>query len=259
MLKSLYFKDIKVSCCDLESSVSETISGLKTQKPNYICVTDVGNLVNAYRKSPELKFAINSSLMSLPDGKPLSVFAKLKGISEIERVAGPDFMQEIFLKTSGTEISHFLLGDTIEIQNLLKENISKNYNLKLAGSFSPQFENWDSRTDENIISRINSSGADIIWVSLGGGKQEIWMKNNYMKLNKGIMIGVGAAFRFYLGNIKRAPVFFQKLGLEWLFRLIQQPKKMFKRYATTLPYFLLYTLQEIFTTNSKTKNKLKTN
>lgn len=253
MLNNLYIKGIKVSCCDLQSSVSETISAIKLQKPNYICVTDAGNLVNAHRKSPELKNAINNSLISLPDGRPLSVFAKLKGIKNIDRVAGPDFMEKFFEATSGTDIGHFFLGDTDEIQDKLRKKISGKYRIKIAGSFSPEFGNWNDETDNNILLKIKESDADLIWVGLGGGKQEIWMKNNYMKLDKGIMIGVGAAFRFYLGEIKRAPLIFQKLGLEWMFRLIQQPEKMFKRYATTLPFFILYSIQEIFKNNSKLK------
>lgn len=246
MFKSLYIKGIKVSCCDLQSSVSETISNTKLQKPNYICVTDAGNLVNAYRKSPGLKDAINNSLISLPDGKPISVFAKLKGIRSIERVAGPDFMEKLFEATSGTVIRHFFLGDTDEIHDKLRKKISAEYRIEIAGSFSPEFNSWNEQTDREIVTRLKEADADIIWVGLGGGKQEIWMKNNFMKLDKGIMIGVGAAFRFYLGEIKRAPLFFQNVGLEWFFRLIQQPGKMFTRYASTLPFFAAYCLQEFF-------------
>jgi len=252
-MNNLYIKGIKVSCCTIDSSVTETISNIQSQKKNYICVTDAGNLVNAHRKSSVLKSAINNSLLSLPDGRPISLIAKLKGISDIDRVAGPDFMQAMFQKTSGTEIKHFFLGDTEGILKKLVEKVTKDFDLQIAGTFSPAFENWTQEKEEEIISKINSSGADVIWVALGGGKQEIWMMNNYAKLNKGIMIGVGAAFRFYLGDIKRAPVFFQKLGLEWMFRLVQQPGKMFKRYITTLPFFVLYSIQLIPKNNSNLK------
>lgn len=246
MLNNFYFKDIKISCCDLDSSVKNTISQIKSGKPNYICVTDVGNLVNAHRKSSELRSAINQSFISLPDGRPISIFAKLKGIRNIDRVAGPDFMEEIFRQTSGTDVKHFFLGDTEEILKALRSKLRSKYDLKIAGSYSPEFGNWDSKTNEDIIKRINESGADLIWVSLGGGRQEIWMKNNFMKLNKGLMTGVGAAFRFFTGDIKRAPLVFQWLGFEWLFRLVQQPGKMFKRYSNTLPFFFVYSIQEFF-------------
>ncbi len=255
MLNNFYFKGIKITCCNLDTSVKYTVSKINSGKPYYICVTDAGNIVNAYRKSGELKTAINNSFMSLPDGKPVSVFAKLKGIKNIERVAGTDFMEEVFRVTSGTDIGHFFLGDTSEIHEILKEKISSKYNLKIAGSYSPEFGNWDKNKDDEIISRIRESGADLIWTAFGGGWQEIWMMNNFKKLDNGIMIGIGAAFRFYTGKIKRAPLIFQRLGLEWLFRLVQQPGKMFMRYISTLPLFILYSFEEFFKGKSHTAEK----
>ena len=250
-MENFYIKDIKITCCNLESSSENAISYIRSNGKNYICVTDAGNLVNAHRNSPELKAAINNSFISLPDGKPISVLAKLKGIQNIDRVAGQDFMKEIFKKTSGTEMKHFFLGDTEDVLKVLKEKLHNKYNINISGSYSPEFGTWTEITDYEIIREINSSNPDFIWVSLGGGKQEIWMKNNYIKVNKGIMTGVGAAFRFFTGDIKRAPVFLQKTGFEWLHRLVHQPGKMFKRYASTLPFFLIYSLQELFKTNSK--------
>lgn len=253
-MNDLYIKGIKVSCCTIDSSVTETISNITSQNKNYICVTDAGNLVNAHRKSPGLRSAINNSLLSLPDGRPISLIAKFKGIKDIDRVAGPDFMQAMFKETSGTKIKHFFLGDTEDVLKELVEKVTKEYDVQIAGTLSPAFEERTKETEEEIISKINSSDADLIWVAFGGGRQEIWMMNNYAKLDKGIMVGVGAAFRFYLGKIKRAPVIFQKLGLEWMFRLVQQPRKMFKRYITTLPYFILYSIQLIPKNNSNLKS-----
>ena len=253
-MQNFYFKNVKISCCDTDSAVAEVIAQSKLNKHDYVCVTDVGNLVNAHRKIPGLKEAINNSLISLPDGMPISFFAKLKGITNIDRVAGPDFMEKVFEKTSGTNITHFFLGDTEEIHFKLKDKLSQNYELKIAGSFSPEFGNWSSQTNEKIIQIINFANPDLIWVSLGGGVQENWMRDNFEKLNKGIMVGVGAAFRFYVGEIRRAPNIFQRLGLEWFFRLIQQPRKMFIRYITTLPFFIFYSAQEFFTNNNLKSN-----
>lgn len=243
---SFYFKDIKVNICNLRSSTEFVLSYLNFKKPAFICVTDAGNIVNAYRNSPELKEAINSSLLSLPDGRPVSLFAGLKGIKGIDRVAGPDFMERIFEMTSDKKVKHFFLGDTEEILGKMKFSVEKNYNLDVNGTLSPAFGEWSLEMNDEIIKCLNESGADLIWVSFGGGKQEIWMKDNFVKLNKGIMIGVGAAFRFYLGEIQRAPVILQRTGFEWMYRLIQQPSKMFKRYLSTLPYFILYSAQEFF-------------
>jgi N-acetylglucosaminyldiphosphoundecaprenol N-acetyl-beta-D-mannosaminyltransferase len=163
-------------------------------------------------------------------------------------------MEKVFEKTSDSSITHFFLGDTEETHLRLREKLSKKYKLKIAGSYSPEFGNWSSQTNEKIIQMINIANPDFIWVSLGGGRQENWMRDHFIKLNKGIMVGVGAAFRFYLKEIKRAPYIFQRLGLEWLFRLIQQPRKMFIRYTTTLPFFIFYCAQEFFANNNLKSN-----
>ncbi|HRJ98447.1 MAG TPA: WecB/TagA/CpsF family glycosyltransferase [Ignavibacteria bacterium] len=251
-IKSFYFKGIKISCCDIESSVQQAFDFLNGNTGSeYVCVTDIGNLVNAYKRNPELRKAINNSLLSLPDGRPLSVFAQLKGINNIGRVAGPDFMREVFKKSGGTEIKHFFLGDTEETLQRICAKAKSEYAINICGTHSPDFNPDNDFSDDIILEKIKSAEADFIWVALGGGKQEIWMMNNYRKLSKGIMTGVGAAFRFYLGDIKRAPLFFQKIGMEWFFRLIQQPGKMAGRYLRTLPYFLFYSAGEIFKSKSK--------
>lgn len=246
MLKNFYFKGIKVTCCNLDSAVRSTLAQINCGEPGYICVTDAGNIVNAVKRNSRLREAINNSLISLPDGRPISIFAGLKGIRDITRVAGPDFMEEIFSKSAQYGLKHFFLGDTDEIQNKLIKKVSSIYKIQIAGNYSPEFGNPDRESNSLIIKKINESGADIIWVSFGGGRQEVWMMDNYRELRKGVMVGVGAAFRFYTGKIKRAPKIFQQLGLEWFFRLVQQPEKMFKRYITTLPYFALYSFKEFF-------------
>lgn len=245
-MQSYRFKGIKINVCNMKSAVEFALEALNKGKPEYICVTDVGNLINAHRNNPELKSAINNSLLSLPDGRPLSLFAGLKGIKNIDRVAGPEFMQEMFKQTSGNRFRHFFLGDTVDTLGEVVNKARSEYNIHVSGYYSPDFGNWSNEYNDEIIKKINDSGSDLIWVSLGGGRQEIWMKDNYVKLHKGIMTGVGAAFRFYTGKISRAPVFLQKSGLEWSYRLIQQPGKMFNRYLSTLPFFILYSFGEFF-------------
>jgi N-acetylglucosaminyldiphosphoundecaprenol N-acetyl-beta-D-mannosaminyltransferase len=249
-MKSIFIKGVKISICDIKSAVIDTVDLLSSGKPSYICVTDAGNVVNAFRISKDLNNAINNSDISLPDGRPISLLAKLKGIEGIDRVAGPDFMQKIFEHTSGSKLTHFFLGDTNEILDKLIKTVSSKYNIRISGSYSPPFDQWTEVTDDDIIGRLQDAAPDFIWVSLGGGKQEVWMMKNHKRLEKGVMIGVGAAFRFLTGDIQRAPLIMQKAGLEWFYRLIQQPGKMSGRYAGTLPYFAVYSIQELF------KNKM---
>jgi N-acetylglucosaminyldiphosphoundecaprenol N-acetyl-beta-D-mannosaminyltransferase len=237
VIDSCFFKGVKINiinldilnCFDFENSIKET---------NYFCVTDVGNVVNAYKRSRMLKEAINGSSISLPDGKPLSVFGKLIGFKDIGRTSGADVMHCLFKLSLEKGYSHCFIGDTEELLEKLINKIKSEYtNLKIKGYYSPPFSEWNKEKNEKIINIINKFDADFIWISFGGGTQEIWMYENFSKINRGILIGIGAGFRWFLGEIKQAPRFLQKLSMEWLFRLMQQPRKMFTRYMTTLPFF----------------------
>lgn len=253
-MRQFYIHGVKVTSCNIESSTQIILDWVKNKENSFVCVTESGNIVKAVRESPALKDAINNSGMSLPDGRPLSILGKIKGFNEIDRVAGPDIMTAIFEATQDSGFSHYFLGDTSEVHLRLHKKLIFDYpNLSIAGMYSPPFGEWNKEIQDNIIREINSKNPSIVWVGLGGGKQEIWMHNNYEKLSGCVMIGVGAAFRFYIGDIKRAPKIFQYLSLEWLFRLLQQPRKMFFRYFSTLPFFIVYFIIEIMTLNKGKK------
>jgi N-acetylglucosaminyldiphosphoundecaprenol N-acetyl-beta-D-mannosaminyltransferase len=228
------FKGVKVNSVNIERAINQIIKALYYGRPNYVCVNDVGNIVNSYRKNERLRNAINESYLSLPDGRPLSIYGKLIGYEDIGRVSGAVIMKYLF----GENLSHCFIGDTEELHNRLAENVRNNFqNAFIKGGYSPPFKEWSEKDNEEIIKKINEFAADIVWISFGGGKQEVWMHENYKKIKRGVLIGIGAGFRWYLGDIKQAPTFLQKLSLEWLFRLVQQPS-MFKRYASTLPFFV---------------------
>jgi len=127
-------------------------------------------------------------------------------------------------------LSHFFYGSTEETISLLKENLEKKYpGMDIRGYYSPPFRELTAEEDEEIIRMLNASGADLIWIGLGAPKQEKWMAAHENRLS-GVMLGVGAGFNFFAGNIKRAPVWVRKIGMEWLYRLFQDPKRLFKRY-----------------------------
>lgn len=253
-MKYFLFKGVKVNVINLDI-LSDTDFENSLKKTGYFCVTDVGNVVNAYKRNEQLKNAINGSSLSLPDGRPLSVYGKLIGHKEINRTSGADVMDCLFKLSLKKGFSHCFIGDTKEIHNKLNDKIKKDYNgLIVKGFYSPPFVEWSKEKDEDIINIINGFDADFVWISFGGGKQEIWMYENYNKVNKGIFIGIGAGFRWFLGEIKQAPVFLQKLSLEWLYRLVQQPKKMFSRYMNTLPFFFKDAIIELIRIKLLRKN-----
>jgi len=236
-----YFKGVKISSVNLNSLDGIFSGSVFNNASKYVCVTDAGNVVNAYKRNRFLKDAINSSFLSLPDGRPLSVFGKFIGYENIGRVSGADILNYLLSK----KLSHCFIGDTADLHERLKNHIGKNHgNAVIKGFYSPPFKEWNTEDNERILKEINNFDADVIWISFGGGKQEIWMAENYLKVKRGILIGIGAGLRWFIGDIKQAPPFFQKMSLEWLFRLIQQPK-MFKRYISTLPFFLFSAFVEL--------------
>ncbi|MCX6158487.1 MAG: WecB/TagA/CpsF family glycosyltransferase [Ignavibacteriae bacterium] len=237
-IECFYFKSVKVSISNLSSAVDITLDYININNCLYICVTDVNNLVNSYRRFKKLKLSINNSLLSLPDGRPLSIFGRLLSFKEIDRVAGPDYFNNMLERSNTEKITHCFIGDTEETLNRLVKKIKAEYpNVTIKGIYSPPFRNWSIDDNNEIVSNINKFNADVIWISFGGGKQEIWMNENCNNINRGIMVGIGAGFKWYLGDIKRAPLILQKLSLEWCYRLYQDPIRI-KNYITSIPLFI---------------------
>ena len=149
------------------------------------------------------------------------------------RTTGPSQMGEIFAVSAAMKYRHYFYGGSEETIRILREKLEKNYpGIQIAGMYSPPFRPLTEEEDAEAIARINDTEADFVWVGLGAPKQEKWMAEHQGKV-KGLMIGVGAGFDYFAGNIKRAPQWMQKANLEWLYRLLQDPKRLFKRYFVT--------------------------
>lgn len=209
----------------------ETLEGeMERLRGQYICVSNVHTTVMAYEDAAYRRVQ-NGAAIALPDGKPLSLYSRKHGFPEAERVTGPDLMGELFARDNG--LSHYFYGGTPEAIEVLSRKLRATYpNLRIAGMVSPPFRPLTPEEDAEEIRRMNASGADIIWVGLGAPKQENWMYEHRGKVN-GVMIGVGAGFDYHAGTIKRAPSWMQKASLEWLYRLMQDPKRLFGRYLKT--------------------------
>jgi N-acetylglucosaminyldiphosphoundecaprenol N-acetyl-beta-D-mannosaminyltransferase len=231
---------VRINCINMGKTLIAIQDELKRKRSNYICVSNVHTTVMAYEDSYYRKIQ-NESFMSLPDGMPLSVICKKRGYKNTERVAGPDLMGEIFRISEEKEYTHYFYGSTEETLVKLKKKLTEKYpKLKIEGMYAPPFLESVREENPEIISNINRIGPDFLWVGLGAPKQEKWMYKQKGKINS-LMIGVGAGFDYYAGNIKRAPKWMQNLSLEWLHRLIQDPKRLLKRYFTTNFKFILYT------------------
>lgn len=223
---------VNISITNMQEMINLILEQLEELKGQYVCFSNVHTTVMAY-ENPAYRQVQNASFVALPDGSPLSYVQRLWGHKEARRVAGPDFMAEMWKATENTEISHYFYGSSESTIASLKECLNTKYpNLKIAGMESPPFRPLTEEEDEEAIRRINESGASILWVGLGAPKQEEWMYNHRDKINA-VMMGVGAGFDFHAGIAKRAPMWMQTHYLEWLYRLIQDPKRLWKRYVKT--------------------------
>jgi N-acetylglucosaminyldiphosphoundecaprenol N-acetyl-beta-D-mannosaminyltransferase len=233
---NIFFKSVKISDINFSEIFSVIKRNIDTK--GYVCLIDVGVTIMA-TKDEELKKAIGKSLISVPDGMPLVWYGKLLGCKKIERIAGSELLKR--LVEEGNGLSHFLLGDTEQtINRVIQKAKSVNRKIKITGYSPPFRDNFTPEDTREIFDRIKNTSPDIIWVSFGGGKQDKWMSHNQHFLDRGIMIGVGAAFRFYIGELEIPPPIIQNLGLQWFYRMMGNPVGWFKRQFPLRLKFLMH-------------------
>jgi N-acetylglucosaminyldiphosphoundecaprenol N-acetyl-beta-D-mannosaminyltransferase len=239
---------VDIAVTNMQQTVAYIEQNIEELRGNYICVSNVHTTVMAHDDT-EYRKVQNSAAIALPDGKPLSVTSRKRGYDRAERVTGPDLMGELFARDNG--LRHFFYGAGQETLDILKENLLNKYpGIQIAGMISPPFRPLSEEEDAAMVRAINESRPDIVWIGLGAPKQENWMYRHAGKID-GVMIGVGAGFAYHAGEIKRAPAWMQKLSLEWLYRLLQDPVRLAKRYFTTNLKFLWLVGRE----NRKTRKK----
>ncbi|WP_242826900.1 WecB/TagA/CpsF family glycosyltransferase [Butyrivibrio sp. MC2013] len=234
---------IEYSIGRTEEAVLHVIRHAKELSGKYVCFSNVHTSVMA-RENPEYAHVLNGSAFTFPDGNPIAVLQRKRGLSGADRIAGPDFMEHMFRNTQDGKLSHYFYGSKQETLDRLKENLEKRYpGIVIKGMYSPPFRKLSEEEDKEHVEMINAAGADIVWIGLGAPKQEKWMKDHEDKID-GIMMGVGAGFDFHAGTIKRAPDWIQKIGFEWLYRLFQDPSRLIKRYFITNIKFFWYIAME---------------
>jgi N-acetylglucosaminyldiphosphoundecaprenol N-acetyl-beta-D-mannosaminyltransferase len=220
------------------SFLSELECWIATGQGAYACAVCATSLIEASR-NPALLDALRHAAINLPDGVPVAwTLSALYGRRQ-ERLAGPTAMMAVLELASSRGYRVLLFGSTPEVQAALADRIRIEFpGATVADCIAPPFRPLSSAEDSAIIRRIRDKSPDIVLVSLGAPKQELWMRRHASVL--GIpAIGVGAAFEYYVGVIRRAPQWMQRSGLEWAFRLVQQPRSLGYRFASTLPLFAL--------------------
>ncbi len=173
-----------------------------------------------------------ASTMAIIDGMPIVKIARKRGIA-CNRCAAPDIMPHIFAESVKQGKTHYFYGGKDdEVLLHLRENLERNYpGINIVGMYSPPFRPLTAEEDKQVCEEINSLHPDFLWVGIGAPKQELWMKEHQEKINGTVMLGVGAGFNFFAGTLDKAPAWMEKASLEWLFRLIKEPKRLWRRYV----------------------------
>ncbi len=235
---------IDVSIVDYAGALRHMIALGKQRQPSYGCFSNVHMVIEAQRSVP-FQQMVNNATFAFADGMPLVFALKwLYGIRQ-ERIAGMDFMPDVLKACNDEMLSVFLFGSTDDVLLKLERLIKQEYaNVRVAGKVSPPFRNLSTEENQRYINQINDSGANIVLVGLGCPKQETWMAQHSARINA-VLLGVGGAFGLYAGSAKRAPEWMRNVGLEWMYRLAQEPKRLFKRYAVTNTLFVWLLIKQL--------------
>ncbi|MFB7138932.1 WecB/TagA/CpsF family glycosyltransferase [Gottfriedia sp. NPDC056225] len=237
---------VNIAAINMEWLLRYLKTNVKSESGNllagdYICVSNVHTTISSFEDAEYCNIQ-NGGLMAIPDGGPLSTVGKKRGYKDMSRTTGPNLMEELFERSEEAGFRHFFYGSTEEtLKKVYTELLKKNHDIQIAGMYSPPFRPLTDDEDMLIIKQINETKPDFIWIGLGAPKQERWMADHLGKLD-GLMIGVGAGFDYFAGNINRAPNWMQKNNLEWFYRLIQEPKRLLKRYMYTNTKFIWHVM-----------------
>ncbi len=230
----------------IDSAVDTFIAlAQKTPENRLVSPSDANVLVTA-RRSNEFKKTLNKFFWNLPDGVPSVWILKLKGARKANRCSGPDFFKRIIIETKDLPIKHFFCGGAEGVAESLAETCEKWGNYNVVGVNSPPFKELNQEDYIEIAEEVNNKETNILWVGLGAPKQ-IYFSNEISKYtNTQFIVPIGAAFDFHTKRIKKAPVWIQKCGMEWCFRLFQEPKRLFGRYGKVVPLFIWYNIVDLF-------------
>jgi N-acetylglucosaminyldiphosphoundecaprenol N-acetyl-beta-D-mannosaminyltransferase len=226
-----------------DDAISRIMKWGAARESRYVCICNVHSVVTTTRDI-EFKVAVNNADMSTPDGAPIAWVLRRLGHRSQERINGPDLMLKYLALAEQSKQVVFFYGSTEATLDKLRAALAKKFpKLRIGGTYSPPFRPLSREEDEQIVDMINRSGANVVFVGLGCPKQEKWMAEHRGRINA-VMIGVGAAFDYHSGVVKRAPLWWQRHGLEWLYRLGSEPRRLFKRYLVTNTLFIVGLLRQ---------------
>ena len=236
---------VGISVLNLGTARAAIAEALAQGRKGYICVTGVHGVIEA-QSDPAFREVLNRAFLCTPDGMPMVWAGKGAGFKEMGRVYGPDLLAEVAEWTRGSGHTHFLYGGAPGVAEQMRQRLETSYpGLRVVGTFTPPFGPLSPSDEARLIAQVAAAQPDLFWVGLSTPKQEKFMAAYLPRLETKIMVGVGAAFDFYAGRVRQAPRWLQRSGLEWLFRLCMEPRRLWRRYARNNPLFLWLVLCQL--------------
>ena len=231
---------VGVSAVDMAQAVAQIACWIEEGAREYVVVACVNDIMHAHR-DPALRRMTNAAGMVTPDGMPLVFLSRWLGQAHVDRVYGPDLMLAASTMLAERGYRSFYYGGAEGVAERLAEVMEARFpGLRTAGAYAPPFRALSPEEDAAIVARINAAKPDVVWVALGCPKQTVWMAEHRALLDAPVLVGVGAAFDFHTGRIPQAPRWMQRHALEWLFRLLTEPRRLWRRYLIHNPLFVWY-------------------
>jgi N-acetylglucosaminyldiphosphoundecaprenol N-acetyl-beta-D-mannosaminyltransferase len=236
---------VGVSALNMETALRETEALLNGQGHGYVCVTGVHGIMEA-QADEKFRDILNRSFLTTPDGMPTVWLGHLNGFKRMNRVYGPDYMLGLCERSVARGYKHFLYGGKPGIAEELRAELTRRFpGLRIVGTYTPPFRSLNPAEEEDLRRQLLSSRADVLWCGLSTPKQERFMAAYCSQMPVKLMVGVGAAFDLLSGNLSEAPDWMKQAGLQWLYRLIKEPRRLWRRYLFNNPKFTWLTFLQL--------------
>jgi N-acetylglucosaminyldiphosphoundecaprenol N-acetyl-beta-D-mannosaminyltransferase len=236
---------VQVSAIDLPRAVDLAERWIQAGRPGYICLTGVHGVMEA-KRDPEFRAILNGAVVNAPDGMPMTWVGRMQGLQEMDRVFGPEFMAAMCARSVERGYRNYLYGGKPGVAEMLRANLERTFpGLQVAGTYTPPFGELAQAQEEEICRRVREARAHIVWVGLSTPKQERFMARLAERLEAPLLVGVGAAFDFHAGLIRDCPRWVKRSGLQWAHRLMQDPRRLWRRYLRNNPAFLWHIAHQL--------------
>lgn len=238
MVQRVNVLGVGISAVDPQRALDFMSGWIRARERHYVCVCAV-HIVMECQQDTQLRAVVNRASLAVPDGMPLVWVARLAGQRQVQRCYGPDLMLSFCAHAAERGYTNYLLGGAKGQPELLAERLRRRFpGLSIVGTRATPVRPLAPSENDDVVDEINRIGPDVVWVGMGTPIQERWMAANRSRVTAPVLVGVGAAFDMHSGKVHQAPVWMKRAGLEWAFRLTQEPRRLWRRYLLGNPQFI---------------------